>query len=147
MHDNKDLLDKLKAEFDEAVYSSKDDKFIYVKKEIIAEVLCFLRNSCDYIMFAGITAVDYIDYYDMVYILQKEDASLLTIKVRLEKSEASLPTATTAWKAANVQEREIYDLMGINFEGHDNLKRILCKDDFEGHPLRKDFKLKVVDRF
>lgn len=65
---------------------------------------------------------------------------LIRIKVKLNE-KLEIPSLTKYWLAANVQEREAYDLFGINFIGHPDLKRILCPDDFVGHPLRKDFKV------
>lgn len=65
---------------------------------------------------------------------------LIRIKVKLDE-KLEIPSLTKDWAAANVQEREVYDLFGINFTGHPNLKRILCPDNFIGHPLRKDFKI------
>jgi NADH-quinone oxidoreductase subunit C len=58
-----------------------------------------------------------------------------------------MPSIVSLWMAADPQEREVYDMMGIIFEGHGNLTRILCPDDFEGHPLQKSFKLDKVSRF
>ncbi|AJG99939.1 NADH dehydrogenase [Clostridium beijerinckii] len=65
---------------------------------------------------------------------------MIRIKVKLNE-KLEIPSLTKYWLAANVQEREAYDLFGINFIGHPDLKRILCPDDFVGHPLRKDFKV------
>ncbi|AVK47061.1 NADH dehydrogenase [Clostridium sp. MF28] len=65
---------------------------------------------------------------------------MIRIKVKLNE-KLEIPSLTKYWLAANVQEREAYDLFGINFIGHPDLKRILCPDDFLGHPLRKDFKV------
>lgn len=69
---------------------------------------------------------------------------LIRIKVKLDE-KLEIPSLAKDWEAANVQEREVYDLFGINFIGHPNLKRILCPDNFVGHPLRKDFKI-IEDR-
>ena len=66
----------------------------------------------------------------------------LRVKVLLDEDDASLPTACGIWKAANWLEREIYDMFGVNFENHPDLRRILMPADYEGYPLRKDFPLK-----
>jgi NADH-quinone oxidoreductase subunit C len=65
---------------------------------------------------------------------------LIRIKVRLDE-KLEIPSLTKDWLSANVQEREVYDLFGITFTNHPNLRRILCPDNFIGHPLRKDFKI------
>lgn len=141
------LAEELDLKFNKKVEISQNGYFIYVDKNNIVPTLQLLKQDFGYIMLAGLTAVDYIDRYEVVYFLQKEDSSLLQVNVKLDKANAVISSIISVWKAANVQEREVFDLMGIRFEGHNNLKRVLCKDDFEGHPLRKDFKLKVVNRF
>lgn len=66
----------------------------------------------------------------------------LRVKVFLDEDDATLPTVTGIWKAADWQEREVFDFFGITFEGHPDLRRILMPADYEGYPLRKDFPLK-----
>ncbi len=88
----------------------------------------------------SITAIDYLDYFEVVYQLRSfthhHDVNL---KCRTEREVATLPSVVSIWPGADFQEREIYDLFGIVFTGHPNLKRILLWDEFEGYPLRKDF--------
>lgn len=98
---------------------------------------------------SGLTAVDYIEenQIEMVYFLMTvPQANELKIKVRLDREKPEIASLTAIWPAADAQEREVYDLMGVIFTGHGDLKRILCPDDFEGHPLRKDFKLRKEER-
>jgi NADH-quinone oxidoreductase subunit C len=147
MPDFINLTEKLNALFNNELEISEDKQSVVVKKEQLLELMRVLKDDIKYIMLADITAVDYNDYFELIYHVMNTDADLLEIKARLEKDHADMPSLTSVWKAADVQEREIYDLMGISFSGHGNLKRILCKDDFEGHPLRKDFKLDIVSRF
>ncbi|MCL5935109.1 MAG: NADH-quinone oxidoreductase subunit C, partial [Firmicutes bacterium] len=64
-----------------------------------------------------------------------------TVKTKADKEVPRVPSVTAIWGAADWQEREVYDLFGIVFEGHPNLKRILLSDDFPGYPLRKDYKV------
>lgn len=147
MYDISQLLNELNPEFDSEIEISGDSKYIHAKRHQIIRLLQTLKERYKYIMLADITSADYEDRFEVIYHVMGEDAGLLGIKVRLDKADAVLPSAIPVWKAADVQEREIFDLMGIVFEGHDNLRRILCHDDFIGRPLRKDFKLKIADRF
>lgn len=141
------LIGKINTRFNNELEISEDKPSVVVKKEQLLELMRVLKDDIKYVMLADMTAVDYNDYFELIYHVMNTDADLLEIKARLEKDHADMPSLTPVWKAADVQEREIYDLMGISFSGHGNLRRILCKDDFEGHPLRKDFKLDIVSRF
>ena len=77
--------------------------------------------------------------YYLYGVAKPKDA--LVLKVRLtDKAAPVLPSVTSIWRGADLQEREVYDMMGIRFEGHPNLRRILLWEGFEGYPLRKDFK-------
>jgi NADH-quinone oxidoreductase subunit C len=69
------------------------------------------------------------------------------IKIRLPEEAAVAPSATGIWRAADWLEREVYDLMGVRFEGHPDLKRIMLPEDFEGHPLRKEFPMEGDDEW
>jgi NADH-quinone oxidoreductase subunit C len=101
-----------------------------------------LKDQGDF-LFLDIEAIDRQDYYEVVYRLLdmggEGGVGIITLRVNAPKAEPSLPSLVAVWKAADVLEREVWDLMGVVFTGRDKLKRILCKDDFEGHPLRKDF--------
>lgn len=93
---------------------------------------------------SNITSVDFEDCFEVVYNFNstdKTDAELapITIVVRVDKEKPKVPSLTSMWPGADFQEREVYDMMGIRFEGHPNLTRILMWDGYEGYPLRKDF--------
>ncbi|MBW2079657.1 MAG: NADH-quinone oxidoreductase subunit C [Deltaproteobacteria bacterium] len=80
--------------------------------------------------------------YEVVYLLLcLERNERLQVKVRVEESDMEVDTLTPVWKAANWPEREVFDMFGIRFKGHPNLKRLLMWDDFPAHPLRKDYPL------
>jgi len=87
-----------------------------------------------------VSAVDYIEYFELVYhVLSMRHNHSVVIKSRLFGRETlSVASVTEVWQGADLQEREIWDLMGIWFDGHPNLKRILLWENFPGHPLRKD---------
>ncbi len=116
---------------------------IVIRTELLAEVARYLYDTpglnFDYL--EGITSVDYIDYFEVVYnLVSLEENHSMVMKVQAygrEKPEA--PSVVSIWKTADFQEREEYDLMGIVFTGHPNLKRIMMWEGFPGHPLRKDF--------
>lgn len=126
------------------IFEDNTNQSILVKAEKIAEVMQELNQNPDYDfkILVNLTSVDYPENFTVVYHLNSlTHLHKVTVKVQLDKANPQLPSITPVWKAADVQEREVYDLMGIVFTGHPNLKRILLADDFVGHPLRKDFKL------
>jgi NADH/F420H2 dehydrogenase subunit C len=83
--------------------------------------------------------------FDLVYILMStQDFSRLVVRLKVEEGE-EVPSVSSIWRSANWAEREVYDLMGITFSNHPDLKRILTWKNFEGHPLRKDFPLEGKD--
>jgi NADH-quinone oxidoreductase subunit C len=87
-----------------------------------------------------VTAVDTGDEFELVYRLQSREMHAgIFVKARVARDIASIASVTDLWPAANWQEREVYDLFGITFEGHPDLRRILLTDDWVGHPLRKDY--------
>ncbi len=118
---------------------------IIINREALLTTALFLRDTgslaFDYLNY--ITAVDYYDYFELVYqVTSLAHNRSLVFKVRCgDRLAPSVPSVTQVWRGADFQEREIYDLMGIIFTGHPNLKRIALWEGFEGHPLRKDFGL------
>ena len=92
-------------------------------------------------MLRYLDCVDYIDHFELRYaLLSLSSNQSLTFKLRLwGRDDPEVASVVDIWEGANLQEREIYDLMGIFFNNHPNLKRILLWDGFPGHPLRKDF--------
>ena len=119
------------------------DQAVLVKSESLFEVAKYLKDSpelnFDYL--SSITAVDYYDYFELVYLLVSiERNHSLVLKTRCYgRDKPSLPSVVSLWQGADYQEREIFDLMGIRFEGHPNLKHIILWEGFEGYPLRKDY--------
>jgi NADH-quinone oxidoreductase subunit C len=91
-------------------------------------------------MLRNLTAVDYLEYMEIVYHLYSLPLRhSITIKVRCTMEELTIPSVTKIWPSANFQEREIYDLLGVNFTGHPDLRRILMPEEFTEHPLRKTY--------
>ena len=126
----------------DSVEGAADDA-IWIKASRVAEVAGFMKSdeALDFNFLNSVSAVDYIDYFEIVYhltSLNKQHTAI--VKTRLNgRNELSLPSVYHLWRGADFQEREIWDLMGIHFEGHPNLKRIMLWEGFEGHPLRKDY--------
>lgn len=147
MFDMEDIVEKLNGTFRGQVELSENGEAIYVKRESITAVLKALKEEIKFARLADVTSVDYEDRFEVVYHLVNDEVKLLTVKVKLDKDDCKIPSAVSVWRYADAMEREIYDLMGIIFEGHGNLKRIFNPEDFEGHPLRKSFKLDIANRF
>ncbi len=147
MMDYKEILEKCKERYGEKVYQPEGKEEFWFSPEILLDLFQFIKTETEYQFLLDITAVDYPDSFQMVYhLMDLTDASLLKLCADLDKNEPKILSLCPVWKAANVMEREVFDLMGIMFEDHPNLKRILCPDDFEGYPLRKDYILPPVAR-
>lgn len=116
---------------------------VRVPASILPELFIKLRDEHGFNYLANLTAVDYRERFELVYhIYSLNDNRKLLVKADVDYSQPSAPSVVSVWPTADWQEREVYDLMGITFTGHPNLKRVLLPDEFEGHPLRKDFVMK-----
>ena len=116
---------------------------VWITPETIPDVARYLKETedLDFKFLSSLTAVDYIEYFEIVYHLvsMRRNTSVVIKSRTFGRENPSVPSVTNVWAGANLQEREVWDLMGIHFEGHPNLKRILLWEGFPGHPLRKDF--------
>jgi NADH-quinone oxidoreductase subunit C len=118
---------------------------VTVKGEDLVSLAAHLKDepALAFDFLSDLTGVEYADRFEVVYHLYSIPHShRLRVKVRLERDNPTAPSVTSVWPTADWHEREAYDLLGITFSGHPNLVRILMPDDFEGHPLRKDYPLK-----
>ena len=116
---------------------------VWVKPGRLEEVARFLRDDpdLDFQFLNAISAVDFIEHFEVVYHLtsmRRQHTAVVKTKVH-GRQDLSLPSVYHLWRGADFQEREVWDLMGIHFEGHPNMKRIMLWEGFEGHPLRKDY--------
>lgn len=137
-----DLAAQVQAAVAGSVEEFNDDA-VWVKTDAISGVAQFLQadEGLDFQFLNSISAVDYVGYFELVYHLTSFGRRhTATIKSKIQgRDEPSAPSVYRVWRGADFQEREIWDLMGIHFEGHPNMKRIMLWEGFQGHPLRKDF--------
>ncbi len=113
-----------------------------VAADRLVDVALFLRDKMGYTYLSNITATDYLadGVIEMVYhFYSLEGGGPAVIKVRVPRDAAEVPSLTPHWPGANLQEREAFDLFGVRFPGHPFLERIYMWDEFEGHPMRRDF--------
>lgn len=153
------MLDLLKAHLPEGSFESAESldgmTTIYIPRERLVETCRALRDTPE-LRFAFLADMIPVDYhpreprYEVSYLV----ASLgvggfgatprrLRLRVRVPGTDSSLPTVSEIWPAANWTEREAYDLFGLTFDGHPDLRRILMPDDWEGFPLRKDYPVQI----
>ena len=136
------LAAKIEAALPDAVLAHDEDD-VRVRPEAVEEVARLLKEDrdLDFAFLAAITAVDYVEYFEVVYhLLSMRRNQRAVVKTRCyDREEPTLPSVTSVWRGADLQEREVWDLMGVRFEGHPNMKRVLLWEDFPGHPLRKDY--------
>lgn len=140
---DKEKLELLKAQFDTAEYDAEQaEPAIYIGKEQLLGLMRVLRETPTYAFdrMSNLTAVDYKEYFEMVYSLYSRRFDMwITVKVKLDHDKPEVESMTQIWEGTNFEERETYDLMGINFIHHPDLRRILMPDNYDEHPLRKDF--------
>lgn len=142
-----DVHERLKARFGDDVgplSEAKIDPFCVVKRERLVEICRYLKNEpgLDLDFLEDETAVDWPkrEIIEVVYhLLSYKHRHSIVLKVETPRSAPSVPTVEGVWKTANWFEREIFDLFGVDFPGHPDLRRIMLPDDWVGHPLRKDY--------
>jgi NADH-quinone oxidoreductase subunit C len=138
----KEVASKIEEKLSGSVVESSPQNLV-VKSDRVLDVARFLKETdgldFDYLNF--VTAVDRYDHFEVAYLLSSlEHNHSLMVKARCyDRENPALPSVVGVWQGADFQEREIYDLFGIMFEGHPNMKRIFLWDGFDGHPLRKDY--------
>jgi NADH-quinone oxidoreductase subunit C len=147
------ILDRLRTRFGAAVietHAHRGDHTAAVERAAITDVLRFCRDDAElgFDMLSDLTAVDYLKFpgredgprFDVVYHLYSLTHNhRVRLKVRVDEDDAVVPTAMAVWPIADWLEREVWDMFGIRFEGHPDLRRLLMYDEFVGHPLRKDY--------
>jgi NADH-quinone oxidoreductase subunit C len=141
---------KLKANFpsvDFEVSDYKDELTIKFDKKNVVEVSKFLKTDPElqFLLCSDVTAVDWAtrkNRFTVVYnIFSMKHNFRLRLKADVDESDCSIDSVTSVWRASNFQERETYDMYGIKFNNHPDLRRMYMPEEFEYHPLRKDFPL------
>ena len=142
-----EIITKIENQFSDCTLDTTKfagEDIIHIKSSSILEVLKLFKNN-GFNFLADMTAIDNLtlggfERFSVVYhLLSHETKERVTVKAYVPEDEPELPSAESLWKTADWQEREIYDLFGILFKGHPNLIRIMNPDDYNGHPLRKDY--------
>jgi len=139
----------------EAVASADGMPTMYVSREQLVDTCRALRDTQElgFAFLADLLPVDYLPReprFEIVYLLASlgvagfgDTPKRLRVKVRVPGTDATVPSVSGVWPAASWSEREAYDLFGIHFSGHPDLRRILLPDDWEGFPLRKDYPVQI----
>jgi NADH-quinone oxidoreductase subunit C len=144
-----DIAHKIEQEFTGAVVEAAPEAAT-IDGVRLFEVCAFLRDESQlrFEFLSSLTAVDRLEYFEVVYHLTSIRLNQMTaIKVRTDRENPRVRSVTEVWPGANLQEREAYDLMGIVFEGHPDLRRVFLWDGFDGFPLRKDYLIGPGGRF
>lgn len=138
--------EQVKEKFGSAILEEKcccNQRSLKVTQSSLKEILAFLKNA-GYAMLIDLTAVDYLDpepRTEVIYYLYNVSTYDRFNIILPAQRLSTIPSVVDLWKGAGWYEREIYDLYGLKFEGHPDLKRILMPDDWKGHPLLKDYAL------
>lgn len=147
-----DLCDQLRQKFGSDSFQTsefRDNRRILVKPHSVYRFLESLKNDLGFDMLFELTAADYLKYpgardrFGVVYgLLNLATGERVYVKTMLNEPDLTIPSAFPLWKGADWLEREVYDMYGIIFEGHPDLRRILMPDAFTSYPLRKDYPLR-----
>jgi NADH-quinone oxidoreductase subunit C len=144
-------LAKLQARFGPEIAEStfRDNRRIVVPSVKLCAILEYLCQEQGFDTLMDLTAVDYLEYpgaadrYGVIYLLVSTvSGERLLVKTLLNPPELELPSVYGLWRSADWMEREVYDMYGITFDGHPDLRRILMPDEFTAFPMRKDYPLK-----
>lgn len=133
---------KLEQQCPGSIIESSESSLL-AKSEALLELAPFLKTTpdLDFDYLSSITAIDYYVYFELIYqLISLKNNHGLVLKTRCyDRDKPTMPSVVGLWRGADFQEREIYDLMGIKFDGHPNLKHIVLWEGFDGYPLRKDY--------
>ena len=138
-----EIKSTLNDKYHHLVNSIENDHIVLKNdKEKLLSFFEDLKNEKKFNLLSSVTSVDYLSKFVVVYhftSIEKNESLVIKIPCGESRTEPSVISVTGIWRGAELQEREIYDLMGIYFDNHPNMKRLLLWENFDGHPLRKDF--------
>lgn len=137
----------------DGVYSTsrfRDNLRLFVPASRLVELLDVLKDKCGFNLLSELGATDYLGYpgrtrarFEVHYVLKNVDtAECLVVKCGVDDPDPTVPSAVPIWPGADWMEREVFDMFGIRFDGHPDLRRILMPDEFAAYPLRKDYPLR-----
>lgn len=142
------IIDDLAAQFSGKVidvYQSSGDTFVRVEPDAIVDLCTYLKEEQHFIYLTDVFGADRFtpeDRFEVIYnLISLRDRIRLFIKVWLPEENPEVNSVTGVWKTANWLEREVYDMFGIRFKGHPDMRRIFMPEDYEYYPLRKEFPL------
>ena len=149
MRDSTELIASLEQRFPGITHSEfRGQTRIWIDRESMIELFTMLKEEQRFEFLVDISCVDYLQYrggthrFGMIYLLARvESAERLTVRVPLDEPDLDVPSLVPLWEGANWLEREVWDLFGIRFTGHPDLRRIVLPEEFAAHPLRKDYPL------
>lgn len=147
MFDPAALQSKYSAEISESTF--RDNRRIDVPAKVVFDVLTALKAEYGFEMLVDLTAVDWLEYegatdrFSVVYLLlNMQTGERLIVRTPVNLPSPALPSVCSLWRGADWMEREVFDMFGIVFMGHPDLRRILMPEEFDAFPLRKDYPLK-----
>ncbi len=144
-----DTIEALKQRFAELSFSEfRGDARVRVPRDSVAELLRTLRHERGFDLLVDISCVDYLAYrgasdrFGLVYLLANTASNeRITVRTFVNEPDLLVPSVVSLWPGANWLEREVWDMFGITFDGHPDHRRILLPEEFDAHPLRKDYPL------
>lgn len=142
MTDAKSLVELLKGKFADISAEVKNDRRISaeVPPEQVLDVMYFMRDEMGRDFLASLSGADYEDRIEVIYLVGSySDGIIVVVKTKLPRDSPAVSSVVEVWPTAGFHEREAAEMFGITFNNHPNLTHLLLNEDFEGHPLRKDF--------
>jgi NADH-quinone oxidoreductase subunit C len=148
--ENKEVIEALQKKFSASILDVSaqfGDEIVLIDKAALVDIAGFLKEQpYEFSVLLDLTCVDYPDNktrFEMVYHFFSLSQNLrLRVKAGVKESDLTIDSLTVFWKNANWLEREVFDMFGIRFNNHPDLRRLFMYDGFEGHPLRKDYPLR-----